>query len=310
LRFRKFDPGEHAVKDLRLGSIAMLILLAAGPAMAADMQKAPILKALPKPIYNWTGFYIGGNLGYGWGRGDTDFTDSSTSVVTEFRGSPPLTVCPTPLACPALPAGFGAATLGGASGGADINGVLGGGQIGYNAQFNNWVLGLEADIQATGQRGSVALLDPINNVLATVNDKMPWFATFRGRVGITLTPTWLLYATGGAALAEVNQDFAVGTPGGAVTAWSANSTRWGWVVGGGAEAAIENTNWTIKGEFLHMDFGSVGSSMATGTTTTTLLNFPAAGFSSVVAASTAASFNSRMTDNIVRVGLNYRLSSR
>jgi outer membrane immunogenic protein len=272
--------------------------------------KAPILKAPPKPIYNWSGFYIGGNLGYGWGWGDTDFMDSSTSVVTEFRGSPPLTVCPTPTACPALPAGFGAATSGVASGRAAINGVLGGGQIGYNAQINNWVLGLEADIQATDQRGSVPLFDPVNNVLATVNDKMPWFATFRGRVGIAPEPTWLLYMTGGAAVAEIDQAFAVGTPGGPVATWSANSTRWGWVVGGGAEAAIENTNWTIKGEFLHMDLGSVGSSMATGTTTNTLLNFPAAGFSTVVATSTSAAFNTRTTDNIVRLGLNYRLTSR
>jgi hypothetical protein len=78
---------------------------------------------------------------------------------------------------------------GAGSGRAAINGILGGGQIGYNAQINNWVLGLEADIQATDQRGSVPLFDPVNNVLATVNDKMPWFATFRGRVGIAPEPS-------------------------------------------------------------------------------------------------------------------------
>jgi outer membrane immunogenic protein len=295
------------MKKLLLGGAALLALAAASPAMAADMAvKAPLYKAMA-PIYNWTGFYVGGNVGYSWGRGETDFSDSSTSTVTEFRGVPPLTLCP-PGGCPALPAGLGAASAGAASGVANMNGFLGGLQAGYNAQYNTLVLGLEADIQVTGQRGSVSLFDATNTVLATVDDKMPWFATFRGRIGFTPAPIWLLYLTGGGAVAGIDQDFSVGGPGAVL--WSTNTTRLGWVIGGGAEAAIENTNWTVKAEFLHMDFGTLGSTMATGATTTTLSNFPGQGFSTVIATSTAASFNTKVTDNILRLGLNYRIMAR
>ncbi|HEY6254312.1 MAG TPA: outer membrane beta-barrel protein [Xanthobacteraceae bacterium] len=293
----------HMLASVMLGSAALLALLVAGPASAADMAvKAPILKAPPKPIYNWTGFYIGGNVGYSWGRGDTDFSDSSTSVSNEFRGVPPLTLV--------LGTTVTTTTAGAVSGSADINGIVGGGQVGYNAQYNNWVVGLEADIQGTGQRGSLTLLDPVNNVLATVNDKMPWFATFRARVGLTPAPTWLLYVTGGGAVAGIDQDLAVGPPGGPMTVLSANTTRLGWVVGGGAEAAIENTNWTVKGEFLHMDFGSVGSAAPGTSTTTTVPNAPILGFSTVTVTTTSGAFNTRVTDNVVRVGLNYRLTSK
>jgi outer membrane immunogenic protein len=259
------------------------------------------------PIYNWSGFYIGGNVGYSWGRGSTDLSDSSTSTVSEFRGVPPgtLTPCP-PGGCPPVTPGLGAATAGGASGTANMNGILGGGQAGYNAQYNSVVIGVEADIQATGQRGSVALFDPTNAVIASVNDKMPWFATFRGRIGITPRPTWLLYVTGGGALAQIDEDFTVAP----ATVWSNNTTRFGWVIGGGAEVAIERTNWTVKAEFLHMDFGTISSGMGTGSITTTFPNSPGQGFTTIVATSTAAAFNTRVTDNLIRLGLNYRIMAR
>jgi outer membrane immunogenic protein len=135
---------------------------------------------------------------------------------------------------------------------------------------------------------------------------MPWFATFRGRIGITPSPTWLLYVTGGAALAEIDQDFAVGA---VPFLWSTKTTKFGWVIGAGAEAAIGGTNWTVKAEYLHMDFGSMGSAMATGTTTTTLSNFPAGGFSTVITTNNLASINTRVTDEVFRVGLNYRFGA-
>ena len=127
--------------------------------------------------------------------------------------------------------------------------------------------------------------------------------------GVTPAPRWLLYVTGGGAVAEIDQDFTIGTLAGATTG-STSTTRLGWVFGGGVEAAIERTNWTIKGEFLHMDLGSIGSNMATGTSTTTLPNFPVPFFSTVVVTSTTAAINTKVTDNIVRLGLNYRLTTR
>jgi outer membrane immunogenic protein len=294
------------MKKLLLGGAALLALAAAIPAMAADMPvKAPILKAPVELPYNWTGFYIGGNVGYSWGRGQTDLLDASTSTVSEFRGTTP---CP-PGGCPALPAGLGAPTAGIASGTANMNGFLGGVQAGYNTQFNTFVLGAEVDIQATGQRGSIALFDPTNFVLAAVNDKMPWFATFRGRIGVLPAPRWLLYVTGGGALTEIDQDIAVAA-GTLAAVSSTNTTRFGWVIGGGVEAAIERSNWTVKAEFLHMDFGSISTAAVGGSSTTTLTGFPSAPFNTVIATTTAAALNTRVRDNVFRVGANYRIAPR
>jgi outer membrane immunogenic protein len=84
----------------------------ANVASAADM---PATKAVPfVQMYNWTGLYVGANIGYGWGR------TSNTAGVSV----------------------------------GDLNGVIGGGQIGYNWQMNNLVLGVETDFQGSGQRQS------------------------------------------------------------------------------------------------------------------------------------------------------------
>lgn len=85
---------------------------------AADMPlKAPV----PRPVYDWTGFYLGINGGYSWGRSDTDYTRPGIAAFSSTQ---------------------------------NLDGWLFGGQAGYNWQFNrNWIFGLEADIQGTGQRG-------------------------------------------------------------------------------------------------------------------------------------------------------------
>jgi outer membrane immunogenic protein len=288
------------MKRLLLGGAALLALAAAIPAMAADMP----VKALKAPVelpYNWTGFYIGGNVGYSWGRGQTDLLDVSTSTSTVFRGVPPLV--------PVVGGVTVTSAAGIASGTANMNGFLGGVQAGYNTQFNTFVLGAEVDIQATGQRGSIALFDPTNFVLAAVNDKMPWFATFRGRIGVLPAPRWLLYVTGGGALTEIDQDIAVAA-GTLAAVSSTNTTRFGWVIGGGVEAAIERSNWTVKAEFLHMDFGSISTAAVGGSSTTTISNVPLPGFSTVIATSTAAALTTRVTDNVFRVGANYRIAPR
>jgi outer membrane immunogenic protein len=130
-----------------------------------------------------------------------------------------------------------------------------------------------------------------------VEQKLPWFGTLRGRIGVTPTPTWLLYATGGLAYGEIdtNATFTGATAftGGPVIATttavaSSNTTRAGWVVGGGAEWAISGP-WSAKLEYLFMDLGTVNTSFA-GPGPFTLVTT-----------------SSRITDNIVRVGINYRI---
>jgi outer membrane immunogenic protein len=140
---------------------------------------------------------------------------------------------------------------------------------------------------------------------------LPWFGTFRGRAGIAFDRI-LLYATGGLAVGRLNADYtdaiAAGfvTPAAAATG-SGGVTRAGWVIGAGVEGAVTN-NWTVKVEYLHVDLGSTGASV-TGVTTGSL-SVPIGDFRTTIAQTTTFNslFGTRFTDDIIRVGLNYRFA--
>ncbi len=171
----------------------------------------------------------------------------------------------------------------------DMNGFIGGVQWGYNWQFANWVFGTESDIQASGQRGSTAYCPfagcPVNTLVA--EHKLPWFGTSRARIGYLPSQYLLLYATGGLAYGQVKSDYTLYAGGLGVATSSFKDVRAGYTVGAGIEGAFGG-GWTAKLEYLWVDLGK-----ATGTTT--------------VAGVVVNSFDSRVTDNIVRVGLNYKL---
>ena len=256
--------------------IAALASFVATGALAADLpMKTPYTKApaYKEPVFNWTGFYLGGNLGYSWGR------SSDTSTITNGAGTVLLT---TPDR-------------------SNLDGVVGGGQIGYNWQMQNWLWGLEADIQGTGEKGSrdfvcaaVTCLPPaalaLNPLTGTLTQKIDWFGTVRGRIGALVTPTVLLYATGGLAYGEVNSGATINT----LTGFSTSSTNVGWTLGAGVEGVISG-NWTAKLEYLYVDLGRVSGSFAT---TITALG------GGVI----SNNFSSRVTDNVVRAGINYHFN--
>jgi outer membrane immunogenic protein len=199
-------------------------------------------------------------------------------------------------------------TLDSASATNKLNGVIGGLQAGYNWQSANWVYGLEADIQWTGQKGSIAFscvtavpcgFPPAINT--TIDQKLKWFGTLRGRVGTTtFSPTVIAYVTGGLAYGEITTDVTLsGANANAVATSAAGSfstTKAGWVVGAGVEGRIIG-NWTGKIEYLYMDLGTVsGGPLASLVAPAVRTNFA------------NASFSSRITDNILRVGLNYKFT--
>src|SRR5207245_3241537 len=110
-----------------IAASALAAMAATSAASAADLAARPYTKApMMEPVYNWTGFYIGGNVGYSWGR------SRDTSTLTNTAGTVLFTSVDR----------------------SDLNGVVGGGQVGYNWQVQNWLWGLEADIQGTGEKGS------------------------------------------------------------------------------------------------------------------------------------------------------------
>jgi outer membrane immunogenic protein len=266
-----------------LGSVAALAMITS--ATAADLPvKAPPPAPVMAPVYDWSGFYIGVNGGYSWGHSSRDLNFFN------------------PLNGVLIATGTGA--------GRDLNGGLFGGQIGYNWQTSNWVFGIEADAQWTGQRGSTTVLCPLAGCLpalaaappgtgtaATLDDKLEWFGTIRGRVGVTVTPSFLLYATGGGAYGSLNSTLGLSTftaTGVPVTiAASRNTDRFGWTVGAGIETLFYS-NWSAKIEYLYMDLGSIGNSVVLPV---------AAGFP------LGANVTSRVTDSIIRGGISYHFSA-
>jgi outer membrane immunogenic protein len=256
-------------------AIAAIGSLLMTSAFAADLAPRMYAKA-PLPavvVYDWTGFYIGGNIGYSWGR------SSDTSSLTNPAGT----------------------VLFASLGSSNLNGVLGGGQIGYNWQTQNWVWGLEADIQGTdekGGRGFTFVTAPIigNNFAPSfaipfaLNQKIDWFGTVRGRVGVLVSPKVLLYATGGLAYGGVNTSETIGvvTPVG----FANTDTRVGYTAGAGIEGVIGG-NWTAKLEYLWVDLGTTSGSFVTP------LGAPGGGF-------ITSNYSSHITDNVLRVGVNYK----
>lgn len=266
------------MKRILMGAAIASMLSTA--ALAADLAPRMYTKApvAPPVVYDWGGFYVGGNVGYSWGR------SSDTSTLTNGAGT----------------------VLFESSGSSNLNGVIGGGQIGYNWQMQNWLFGLEADIQGADESGSrsftcpTGVCTPNTGILGaglfpgpavpvTLSQKIDWFGTVRGRIGLLATPRVLLYGTGGLAYGGVNTSETIGA---AALGFSNTETRVGWTLGAGIEGAIGG-GWSAKLEYLYMDLGTTSGSFLTP------IAALGGGFIS-------SNFNSRITDNILRVGVNYR----
>ena len=149
-------------------------------------------------------------------------------------------------------------------------GVIGGGQLGYNWQIGSIVAGIEADIQGSGIKGSAG---PVTDtLLGTTTPFIPsnllssqqvsWFGTVRGRLGVTVTPSLLLYGTGGLAYGEVKGSADVNLPSDGIPAGTfaqtISKTKVGWAAGAGLEWMFSR-GWSAKVEYLHIDLGSVSA---------------------------------------------------
>ena len=225
-------------------AVAVAAFVWGGSAQAADMPvKAPPRMAAPVVTvpFSWTGIYVGLNAGGSLGTWDAS---SNTPIFgsDSFSSSPKLL------------------------------GAVGGGQAGFNWQFDPWVVGIETDIQATSERKRqvFTLVQAVGAPPAIACDeffpsctyfnewKFPWFGTVRGRLGFA-SDRWLFYATGGFAYGEARYDVSLtGNQPNApiVGAVAQDSTRRsGWTAGGGVEAAISSI-WSVKLEYLYVDLGT------------------------------------------------------
>lgn len=257
------------------GALAAAGMLTCSSAFAADLASPPEIPAAV--AYDWTGFYGGVHVGYGWGDSEISdvvltkgwykwwkeewkYSDYDLGDLDEF----------------------------------DVDGVLGGLQAGYNFQNGSFVFGLEADVSISGINGDDELVSLVagdfNFLTAGVETDVDWLATFRGRVGFAFD-RFLVYATGGLAVAGVETSLYANSDlfGGFSETWSDENTHFGYTVGGGLEAFLTQ-NLSVKAEYLYIDLGDENYSA----------NIIDGDYLSV-----DVSGDVDVTLNVVKVGLNY-----
>ncbi len=330
----------------------------AGPAMAA-----------PPPVANWTGIYVGGNVGRAWGHTDPGFTDScgpdqfatATAINTSSMNSAGYVTCflaglsgpaPMPFTIPGAVASTNAAAAAGLavlqqSGAVPFNnsGWTGGGQIGFNYQYQRAVVGLEWDFQAFNPKGSSSVTGtyPLAPGQLPCNSNTPvfpfssyggcqfgfnesssgkWLSTLRGKVGAAWGD-WLVYGTGGVAWARMrfasnfadNTCTAIAAGPSNVNAcnlasnFSTTQTRAGFVAGAGLSYMLtQHIIATI--EYLRVEINGYG-----GNTVATSVNgcSPIVGFACFPIAgppsgtfTTNFHYNTQIRENIVRAKLDYK----
>jgi outer membrane immunogenic protein len=227
----------HRFRSQLLATAAFLAFT--GAAYAADMGmpvKAPPASAPPPPL-TWTGFYIGANLGAGfgdkWWTGDNGACGTTANAV--FYGC-------------------SGANIGTTS----MDGFLGGFQAGYNWQTGQWVFGIEGTWDWTDMHGKF----PLSSVLAsngtfgaTASSKIEWIATVVGRVGVTIDRA-LLYAGGGAAWVHEKDDVTWNLAGiSEIFDVSGSNTPFGFTFLTGVEYRID-PNWSARIQYNFYDFRS------------------------------------------------------
>jgi len=210
------------MKKFLLGAVGLVALSFAAPASAADLAARPYTKAPPMiaAIYDWSGFYLGVNGG--WGSSRNCFTNTAIAGI----------------AVP--PVGEGCH---------DATGGTAGGQVGYRWQSGAFVFGLEAQGNWADFRGSNPSLAALG---ATNRTRIDAFGLFTGQVGYAWNNT-LLYVKGGAAVTDNRYEGLLTGTGTVID--RASSTRWGGTVGAGVEFGFA-PNWSAGVEYDHLFMGT------------------------------------------------------
>jgi outer membrane immunogenic protein len=215
------------------------------PVLAADLGVAPIYRP-PPSVASWTGSYIGISGGGAWGNSVLRNELTGTDQTPRF----------------------------------DLHGGIVGITSGYNIQNGNVVYGYESDTSITSKRGSAFNFPPNGAFSSEV--KEPWLSTYRGRLGYVQN-NWMVYATGGAALA--NAEISTIGPAGQI---SEKHWHWGWTLGGGVEMRLTQ-DWSAKVEYLYVGLQDKSY------------------FSPAPSVVFPSSQRVSLDDHIVRVGVNYKL---
>ncbi len=291
--------GLHSKSRLLCGVALGALASALGFGGAGSAQAQP---------YDWTGFYVGGYVGGAWGHSNasTSTTCPPLGWTGVFTGG---YYCSLP-STPATAANAAAVAAAG-TGSANSSTFVGGVQAGYNWQSGSVVYGVETDfgsfsLSNSRQGGGVYVANSFlipPPVMAgksfTVGTSLStdWLFTARGRLGWAVSD-WLVYVTGGLAVTDMKASLsfsdtvASGGFSGAAGFGSSSSTKLGYTVGAGGQYAL-NQRWSLKAEYLFVDFGSINTSA--------LVAHPAfVGYSNLLSTS------EDLKAHVVRVGVNYK----
>lgn len=214
------------MKPRLLGLLAATAFVAASvtAASAADLPSrvAPAPVFTPVPVFTWTGFYVGGQIGYGWNANDNDFD------------------VPVGYTVDGLPfTGFG---------GDEGDGFLAGVHAGYNVQLGSFVVGVEGDIEGVfgddDDDFDGVIIGPggLPVTYSIASSSIDWQGSLRARAGFAFDRA-LIYATGGIAFAGLSDG--IGS--------SNDDTLTGWTLGAGIEYAFTD-NLTTRLEYRYTNF--------------------------------------------------------
>jgi len=233
-----------------LGKIALASVAVIGLTTAASADGyQPRARYYAHP-FTWSGCYIGAHIGGGWG--EKVWTDPALANIEFSRH--------------------------------DVDGVLGGTQVGCDMQTGMVVLGVEGSASWADLKGSS--IDTLSGGTLRDHSRVDFIGTLTGRVGLAFDRS-LLYVKGGAAVANDSYNARI-VPSG-LTFYSADESRWGWLIGAGFEHSLSR-NWSAKIEYNYMDFGQER------------LNFRGGVFTGV------APFDIDQQVHVVKLGINYRFN--
>jgi outer membrane immunogenic protein len=219
------DEKDPFMRKILLAGVALASLMV--PALAADLpsrKEAPVYVA-PAPVFSWTGFYLGADIG-------ASFASTSLDPVLSYNYY-----------------NWGNRSL-------NTSGFMGGGYLGYNYQVNqNFVLGVEGDFQGTTNGKSVTSYESAGMMSGTwtARANMGWLGAINGRLGIAADRA-LFYVIGGAAWAGANSSLSW-SDGFYWVGGSTSKTLSGFDVGAGVEYAF-TPNWVGRVEYRYYDFGN------------------------------------------------------
>jgi outer membrane immunogenic protein len=249
----------------------LLTLIALGAAGTASAQSAS----------NWTGFYLGANAGYGFGK--SDVTTSTVFSNTGYFANSSVTSINDKGVGSVSPKGF-----------------TGGITFGYNFQNGSMVYGFEMDANTFNlkdDRSLTVVYPGFAPTAYTINQttKTDYLVTLRGRIGFAYAGN-LWYGTAGLAMTSIKIDDSFSdTFATAAESVSSSKSKTGWTVGGGYELSLQN-NWSIKGELLYVDFGKVTVDGGVLTSNTPAFPWPTSKFT----------HSATLKGEVLRFGVNYR----